>query len=437
MKFDIEATMLASPLGAIGIRVIRLLTRAKNARRDGLRRIELDSSIQYPVSRERIEKMSSPIGWLWAAAIFTLAGSPLAHAQSPKVGYMPANTQGCRVWVPAQLHSPDFIPQYVGGCKDGLASGKGHLDWLNRYASMRVSVAWEGYFADGVFVGTTPLETRIEPQPNATEYVVHLGSVPGGDVVIFPGNSRDGSMDLCGTYMLGVSLNASTPASDDAAVQQAMTDAGLKLAARCPTTPRTSVQVNAYAQPFTIDDHGQKTAAIAAANLNWTTHQLQGYSNQVSSEIRSRQRSADQAAKLADARQRFDEFSRRNGLSTWVTTSQLDSNPFKYSGKNVGVIVQLTRMVTRDTALVSGAVEGGGADVLLHGVDPNFPDRDHAVLLAVKVGEREPLPGDPDRRPALTALQRLDSAVCADPACSDWLGWARGAERISWGAPYP
>ena len=52
--------------------------------------------------------------------------------------------------------------------------------------------------------------------------------------MVFAGNARDGSMDLCGTNMLGVSLNAKTPPIDDAAVKQAMIDAAHSLASIAP-----------------------------------------------------------------------------------------------------------------------------------------------------------------------------------------------------------
>jgi hypothetical protein len=373
----------------------------------------------------------------WYLIAFMLADVTLARAQENKTGYRAANVQGCKVWQPAQLHAPDFIPNYTGGCKGGMASGKGHLDWLNKYASMRVSQSWEGYFSDGVYAGNVPFNFAIEPEARSNEYIVHLGSVHGGDVVIFASNTRDGMMDLCGTQMLGVSLNAITPATDDAAVKQAMIDAAQSLGKFCPTTPRPTVQVNAYGEPFQIDAHGQRTAQIASARLDWETHRLADYSNNASADLRAKQRSADQSASLVDEHKRFDNFSRRNGIAAWVTASQLDANPFKFEGKTVGIIVQLERMVTRDTALVSGSLDGDGGTVQLHGINPDFPDNEHTVMLAVKVAHREPIAGSDDKTPAFTGVTRLDSAVCSQQGCSDWLEWSwRGANRIAWGDPY-
>lgn len=78
-------------------------------------------------------------------SIFLLAGlGPVCGFAQHSTGYKPANAEGCKVWQPAQRRAPDLIPQYTGGCKDGMAGGKGHLDWLNKYASMRVSQSWDG-----------------------------------------------------------------------------------------------------------------------------------------------------------------------------------------------------------------------------------------------------------------------------------------------------
>ncbi len=159
--------------------------------------------------------------------------------------------------------------------------------------------------------------------------------------------------------------------------------------------------------------------------------------NNASSHLRSQQRGAQQAANLATERKRFDDFSKRNGISVWVTASQLSADPFKYEGKVVGLIVQLDPMETWDTALDTGAIEDDGGKVQLHGINPDFPDSSHSVLMAVKVGQREPLAGSDDKIPVFTGIARMDSATCSEEGCGDWLEWSySGGSRIQWGAPY-
>jgi len=359
-----------------------------------------------------------------------------ASAQAPTTGYTSANEQGCRVWVPPQLHGPDFIPHYAGACKDGLAQGKGQLEWLNRYASLRVTAAWSGYFASGIYVGTVPFDYPIEPEPRSNEYIVHDGRVAGGEVLVFAENGRDGTMGLCAAPILGVALDAKLAVTADDLVKKAMTDAAARLGAQCPTTPRSWVQVNAYAGAFSIDAHGERTVPVASARWDWERRELGAYSNQASAQLRNQQQAADRTAALLEQRRRFDRFSATNHVVAWVTASQLDTNPFKYEGQNVGLIVQLDRMLSRDTAVVGGALDGDGAAVQLHGIDPSFPDARQTVLLAVQVGGREPLAGDADKTPVITGVKRLDAATCTEPQCEDWLSWARGAARIDWGSPY-
>ena len=116
--------------------------------------------------------MSTPS--LRPRVLFTLsltALSTVAAAQS-STGYTPANAAGCQVWRPAQLRAPDFIPQYAGACSQGKANGKGKLEWLNKFASMRVSTSWDGYFQDGVYVGASPVHATIEPEVRSNDYIV-------------------------------------------------------------------------------------------------------------------------------------------------------------------------------------------------------------------------------------------------------------------------
>jgi len=299
-----------------------------------------------------------------------------------------------------------------------------------------VTAAWSGYFASGIYVGTVPFDYPIEPEPRSNEYIVHDGRVAGGEVLVFAENGRDGTMGLCAAPILGVALDAKLAVTADDLVKKAMTDAAARLGAQCPTTPRSWVQVNAYAGAFSIDAHGERTVPVASARWDWERRELGAYSNQASAQLRNQQQAADRTAALLEQRRRFDRFSATNHVVAWVTASQLDTNPFKYEGQNVGLIVQLDRMLSRDTAVVGGALDGDGAAVQLHGIDPSFPDARQTVLLAVQVGGREPLAGDADKTPVITGVKRLDAATCTEPQCEDWLSWARGAARIDWGSPY-
>ena len=178
------------------------------------------------------------------AAIAALIAAPM-HAQKHvaatdneghnTTGYTAANAAGCKVWVPLQLHAPDYIPKYTGACANGLAQGKGELRWLYNDPSItRPKTTWQGFFQDGVYVGDTPLAKRVEPQPRSNDYWVHFAPIAAGEILVIAKANSDGQMDLCAPDFINISLNAHTSATDDVAVKQAMSDAAAKLQACLP-----------------------------------------------------------------------------------------------------------------------------------------------------------------------------------------------------------
>ncbi len=373
------------------------------------------------------------VGYGMLAAI--AAGSAAAQSDSGNLSFASADANGCKVWAPPQLSLGDFQPRYTGACSNGKAEGSGKLDWLDRHAEMQVHSTWEGYFHQGIFVGSHPFTHSILPEADSNEYIVSLGETPDGSVIAFASNSSAGIMNLCAAGMLGISVNSKVQPADDATVKQAILSAGAALQAVCKNTAQ-SVQVNAYAKPFAIDATGRRPAEFADCRLDMQTHEISSYSNETSTLARSKIRVAAMMAAMAATQKQFAEFSKRNGVASWVTASQLDENPFRYEGQVVGVVVSLDTMATRDTAIVGGALEGDGASLQLHGVTPDFPGRSHALLVAAKVGKREPLPGQDTNAGVLTSITRIDSITCADAECDDMLSWARGANRIDWGALY-
>jgi hypothetical protein len=360
--------------------------------------------------------------------------------QAQNTGYAPANAQGCKVWVPIQKPAPNYKPQYTGACKDGFASGKGHLDWLNTYASNRVTASWDGYFTDGLYVGTQPLAAHIEPQPQSNEDWVHLGPLmigkqSVGELIVIANTTGDGQMTMCDNATLAIVAAPALALDNDDAVKQAITAAGARLLPLCKDGAGRSSQVNIYNKPYVLNEQRERPMFVASARLIWPDLAPAGYDNDITAKLRQQQRMAAASAKLADERQHFDAFTTRNHITAWVTAQQLDANPFKYAGKTVGLIVQLDRMLSPDTALVTGALDDDGGEVQLHGITPDFPDNQRSVLLAVRVGQREPIAGTHSDA-SITGLLKLDSVTCMQSGCYDWLGWQRGDNRIHWGDTY-
>ncbi len=351
-------------------------------------------------------------------------------------GYTPANSAGCQVWVPLQLHAPDYVPRYTGACKDGKGNGKGSLQWLYAYAEMRPKTTWQGFFQDGVYVGDNALNHPVEPQPRSNDYWIRLGAIGAGEVVLVAQNDSDGRLDLCAPSLIALSLNSRTQPSDDTAVRQAIKDAAARVQVACPQPKHNGTQVNVYTVPYRLDASNHRPQPVADANMNWSDGSISGYSNRAANEAKSREMTNTRNANSAASRARFDEFTRRNGITYWVTVDQLDKNPFKYEGKTVGVIVQLDRMLTANAALVEGGMEDDGGSAQLHGITPDFPGDRKSVLLAARVGKREAPADGSSGSLTYTGLSRVAMEPCTRSGCFDWLQWTAREEDIHWGQPY-
>jgi hypothetical protein len=374
------------------------------------------------------------VHWVGAGILVALAGQGLWAAEIK--GYVAADAKGCMVWAPSVLSKEEYVPRYTGGCRDGRAEGKGKVEWLNKYASMRVTTTWDGYFRNGVFVGDKAMSYPVVPQ-GADEYLVDVGHVQGGEVTAFAKSPQQGAMSICSSWQVGVVLDKTVNAADDAAVKQAMANAVEKVQAACGNHGG-SVQVGAYAEPVLRDANGMRPAAVADGRMDWTEQQVGSYSNRVSAAARGKQQAVAAKDQMEASRRQFDAFTVKNGITAWVTTQQLEENPFKFEGKVVGVVVMLDRMATRDTAVVGDGLDSdGGGEVQLHGVSPEFPGREHTVLMAVRVGKREPAADAPATSGAqYTGVTRVDSFLCQKEGCYDLLGWMRGPNRIVWGEAY-
>jgi hypothetical protein len=374
------------------------------------------------------------VHWVGAGILVALAGQGLCAAEIK--GYVAADAKGCMVWAPSVLSKEEYVPRYTGGCRDGHAEGKGTVEWLNKYASMRVTTTWDGYFRNGVFVGDKAMSYPVTPQ-GADEYLVDVGHVQGGEVTAFAKSPQQGAMSICSSWQVGVVLDKTVNAADDAVVKQAMVNAVGKVQAACGNHGG-SVQVGAYAELVLRDANGMRPAAVADGRMDWTGQEVGSYSNRVSAATRGKQQAAAAKDQMEASRRQFDAFTVKNGITAWVTTQQLDENPFKFEGKVVGVVVMLDRMATRDTAVVGNGLDSdGGGEVQLHGVSPDFPGREHTVLMAVRVGKREPAADTPvNSGMQYTGVTRVDSYLCQKEGCYDLLGWMRAANRIVWGEAY-
>lgn len=340
----------------------------------------------------------------------------------------------CQVWAPSMLGQRDYALRYHGGCKNGRADGKGKAEWLYRYAEMKVKATWEGDFRNGVFLDGQKVKGAVEPV-SGDKYVVQMGSVSGADVLFISRSPQDGPMELCKVEQVALVLGPKVVAADDEQVKRVMNDGAKAYRNACPNS--RNLRVGVFTEPVMPRPNGMLPNPIANARVDDETGNLSGYSNDAATKAKQEQQRVEFTLKQDESRKQFNEFSRKHDIAAWVTAQQLEENPFRWEGKNVGVVLRLDRMLTKDAALVRSGLRDWGPSLQLTGITPDFPESRRSVLLAAKVGKRERLADSNDNNSAAyTTLRHLDSRVCERDGCSDWFIWARGSRELVWGEPF-
>ena len=101
-----------------------------------------------------------------------------AQAQTDAVaGWITATNQACKIWNPAP--QPDESVTWSGACKDGLATGKGILQWTE---NGKPDVKFDGEYVKGKRNGPGVL---ITPDGRRTQgmWVDDEPFVPNGDTI--------------------------------------------------------------------------------------------------------------------------------------------------------------------------------------------------------------------------------------------------------------
>jgi hypothetical protein len=342
----------------------------------------------------------------------------------------------CTVWAPSMLSQRDYALRYTGACRNGRAEGRGKAEWLYRYAEMKVKASWEGEFRNGVFLDGQGVKGWVEPV-DGDRYVVSMGKVDGAGLYFISSSPQDGPMILCRIDRVALVLGPRADAGDDDAVQRLMESGARFYREACPEGSRTP-SVGIFTEAIEARPNGMLPEPVAWARYEADSGRLTAYRNDVADKARAAREQAERAQERDEAREQFNEFSARNGIAAWVTTQQLDENPFRWEGKTVGVVVRLERMLSRDAALVrSGLYRDRGRLVQLAGITHDFPESRRSVLVAAQVGARQPAADGNDTAITYTTLRHVDSRVCASEGCGDWFIWARGERRLTWGEPFP
>ena len=363
------------------------------------------------------------------------ATSAVAKGSAETTGYTQDIDERCQVWAPSMLGQRDYALRYHGNCKNGRAEGKGKAEWLYRYAEMKVKASWEGEFRNGVFLDGQKIKGSVEPV-QGDRYVVGMGAVNGADLLFISRSSQDGPLELCKVELLGLLLDSRIAPADDEQVKRIMNEGGKAYRNACPNAGH-DLRLGAFTEPVKARANGMLPNPMANARLEIESGNLSGYSNEAATRAKQEKQQADFANRQEEARKQFTEFTRKNNIAAWVTTQQLDENPFRWEGKNVGLVVRLERMVAADSALVRSGLRDWAPSLQLTGITPNFPESRRTVLLAAKVGKRQALlQANENSNATYTTLSHLDSRTCERDGCGDWLIWARGDKELVWGEAF-
>lgn len=343
----------------------------------------------------------------------------------------------CRVHGPSRLASTgdsgtsDYIPHYTGECRNGVAHGQGQLEWRMRWTPGRNRAVWEGRFVDGVFVGTQSVD--------------HVAALPGDRYLILLADdrarrvwlvSRSGQFDpvsVCDIDRVVLDANpaakrAALEPGDDAKVRALIDAAAKRVVAHCPETTELLFEVYEHAFRLGPNDNWP-TDAFATARVSGFDSgdaAIADYSNQVSDRARQAQRVGDRAARLQAQSDHVRAFATTHAIAAWLTSTEVDRNPYAWQGQRIGMLLRLDRMIDANTAVAVQATHRDSGFVVVTGITPTTLSGPATALALDVEAERVTLSGFAQ---PLAQVRLIAAEPCSDGDCSAWLG------GITWGQP--
>ncbi|MDR2990515.1 MAG: hypothetical protein LBU72_01035 [Burkholderiaceae bacterium] len=376
-----------------------------------------------------------------ALALLTALAAIAAAAPALAARYKdPAS--GCAVAAPTYLGNSDYTLQYHGGCKAGLAEGKGKATWILRNAPQN-QVVWEGTFSAGVYLPPPAgiVSAREWIGPNSRDTVIFdLGALPAQSGIPAARLKVEATSDLthypdpCAPRTVWVTNAPAAAITADSAAQALLTAAVAKLKAHCgaqldeqkkrqgsPGGPNY-LQVRVVSTPdLESDRYGNPGPEIARAFVPLSPGEaIEGYSNQAASQQRQQQqKTQDQAERQTNA-QRLRAFFKAHQAQGWADLEDIARNPFRYSGRVVVTAVQLSKVISPTRATVYAEDDDGWvrAYAVVDG-QAVAQWQPGARLLAVRVIGR--IKDDNFWRDEAAQLQLVGSQACKERGCTDWL----------------
>ncbi|MCL2716227.1 MAG: caspase family protein [Alphaproteobacteria bacterium] len=370
-----------------------------------------------------------------------IAPSSAEKPAAPAPGHDVAAT-ACRVVASEHLDSEKFAFQYQGGCKAGLAEGRGRASWSLWEAPERTEATWEGRFAGGIYLPDPPgiVSARQAGRNNARKYEVFFGlgslppqaGIPAAKVTVETRSELTSYADPCIARRVFVSNVPLAALASDSVVQAVMAAAVEKLRTRCgeeitrvsrsqrpQLRPRSHLDVLVVATAEVgFDSSGDPDSIVAYGDIPLTPGEtLRNYGNQVAAQLRKAEvQKKDEAARKLNA-QRLRGFFQAQQARMWVQLGTLDQNPFRYAEGVVVTAVALDRVVSRSSALVSDIHPGSGVHAVIEGARVAQWARG-ARVVAVRVLDRVRAE---DENGGRVRLQLVASESCAEEHCEDWL----------------
>ncbi|MDR1967342.1 MAG: hypothetical protein LBQ32_01440, partial [Burkholderiaceae bacterium] len=346
---------------------------------------------------------------------------------------------GCAVVAPRYLASSDYSFQYQGACKAGLAEGKGKAIWTLR-SSPQNHVVWEGRFSAGVYLpppqGIVSAREWSGPRGGNDTVVFDLGTLPAQSGIsavrleVEAASELTNYPDPCKPGTLWVVNAPAAALTADAVAQPLLVSAADKLKARCGAALQqpnqrgqaqyTHLQVRAVATPrLEGDQWGNPGPALVTANVPLVAGAaMEAYNNQAASQQRQQQQQADAQSERQANAQRLRAFFKTHQAQGWSALSDIDQNPFRFSGQVVVTAARLGDVLSPTRVWLEARGDGWlYATAILDG--PGIAQwKPGWRLLAVRVTGRIK---DETYLNGQAQLQLVGSEACTESQCADWL----------------
>lgn len=367
---------------------------------------------------------------MMAAGAIALCVWPAAQAQPSKDA-----AGGCAVHTSGYLAGDDYILNYTGGCKDGLAHGEGQAVWSLKYSENK-KITWKGRFNQGVYQ-PPPLPDAKGSLLSRGKVVFELGDLPaaggigGARLNAIAGFEMTDYASACRPDSLYITAPSAQGLEQDDSVQALMRGALNQLRKRCGAAwavtgkgGRASAGLRVQLldkHDLTPDRYQNLPDAVATGYVPMEGDgPVQNYNNRAANRVKQQQEAQSAQAERDATLARLKGFFDRSGGQAWVPLGQVAQNPFRYADQVVVGAARLVEVVSPTLAIVE-PVGGDWSRLLVEGrgIAQWEPG---SRLIAVKARGRLEAP---DKHQGLVRLELVAVETCKTGHCGDWLDVGR------------